>query len=332
MIFFFLVVIAAFVLDLMFGDPRWLPHPIRFIGGGLSKLEQLFRGLVKQQLVSGLITVIVALLSVSVIICFILFVFNKIHMSLFYISATILLYTTFAAKDLLAHSLDIYNTLSPVVNIDKARTKLSLIVGRDTESLDLKQICKASVESVAENLVDGVTAPMFWAVFLSFLGGNDPIFAITFSVCGAMLYKTVNTMDSMFGYKDERYLLFGRCAAKLDDYANFLPARTTGLILLLSSLVHRKNTKNAIRVFFRDRKKHSSPNAGHPEAAVAGALGITLGGSSTYKGKVCEKPTLGDDLCPIEPRHILDVNKLMISTSIIYLSLLLFIRAIFTTF
>ena len=330
MVFFFLVVIAAFLLDLLLGDPRWLPHPIRFIGFGLTKLESGTRKTIKKPLVSGSIMVIMALFSVSIIICLLLVVALQIHTALFYLLSTILLYTTFATKDLLIHSLNIYNELTPILNIDQARMKLSWIVGRETANLDCQQICRASVESVAENLVDGVTAPMFWAILLSFLAGNDPVWAIILAVLGAMLYKTVNTMDSMFGYKDEKYIYFGRCAARLDDVANFIPARTTGLILLVSSLIHNKNTKNAIKVFFRDRQKHSSPNAGHPEAAVSGALGIRLGGSSTYKGKVIIKPILGDELCEIEPRHILDVNKLMLTTSVVYFAILLLIRSSFT--
>ncbi len=331
MVFFFLVIIAAFLLDLLLGDPRWLPHPIRFIGIGLIKLEIGARKTIKNPLVSGALSVIMALFSTSIIIYLLLSVALQTHTALFYFLSTILLYTSFATKDLLIHSLNIYNELTPILNIEEARTKLSWIVGRDTNNLDSKQICRASVESVAENLVDGVTAPMFWAIILSMFAGNDHILAIILAVLGAMLYKTVNTMDSMFGYKDEKYLYFGRCAARLDDVANFIPARTTGLILLVSSLMHNKNTKNATKVFFRDRGKHSSPNAGHPEAAVAGALGIVLGGSSTYKGEEVIKPTLGDELCEIEPRHILDVNRLMLTTSFLYLSILLLIRASFTT-
>lgn len=331
MLYFFLVVIIAFLLDLMLGDPRWLPHPIRFIGFGLTQLEIVARKIIRKPLVGGGITVVVALISISLIIYLLLSAAFQLHTALFYILSTILLYTTFAARDLLTHSLNIYNELIPVLNIDQARIKLSWIVGRDTTNLNQKQICRASVESVAENLVDGVTAPMFWAVMLSVFAGNDVALAIMLTVLGAMLYKTVNTMDSMFGYKDDKYLLFGRCAAKLDDVANFIPARTTGLVLLVSSFLHNKNTRNGAKVFFRDRKKHSSPNAAHPEAAVAGALGITLGGASTYKGELINKPILGDELCEIQPHHILDVNKLMLTTSIIYLSLLLLIRASLTT-
>lgn len=331
MLDFFLIVIGAFILDLILGDPRWLPHPIRLIGFGLTKLEAMTRKLIKSPLAGGATTVVLALLSIILILYLLLSVAFQLHIALFYILSTILLYTTFASKDLLTHSLNIYNELVPILHIEQARIKLSWIVGRDTTLLDQKQICKASVESVAENLVDGVTAPMFWAIALSLFAGNDGVLATRLAVVGAMLYKTINTMDSMFGYKDETYLFFGKCAAKLDDIVNFIPARSTGLVILMSSFLHKKNTRNAVKVFFRDRKKHSSPNAGHPEAAVAGALGITLGGSSTYKGEIINKPILGDQLCEITPRHILDVNKLMLTTSILYLSFLLLIRASLTT-
>lgn len=332
MVVFYLFIILAFLLDLILGDPRWLPHPIRFIGFGLTKLEIVTRKTIRNLKVSGATTVIVALISISLIIYLLLSAVFQLHMYLFYIFSTILLYTTFAARDLLTHSLNIYNELTPVINIDQARIKLGWIVGRDTTNLDQQQICRACVESVAENLVDGVTAPMFWAVMLSVFAGNNCVLAMMLTVLGAMLYKTVNTMDSMFGYKNDKYFLFGRCAAKLDDVANFIPARTTGLVLLVSSFLHNKNTKNGVKVFFRDRQKHCSPNAGHPEATVAGALGITLGGASTYKGEVITKPILGDKLCEIQPHHILDVNKLMLTTSIIYLALLLLMRASLTLF
>jgi adenosylcobinamide-phosphate synthase len=180
-----------------------------------------------------------------------------------------------------------------------------MIVGRDTAALDEAGVARATVESVAESMVDGVTAPLFFAV----LGG--PV--------GAMLYKAINTMDSMFGYKNERYRAFGWAAARLDDLANFLPARLTSLMIPAAAFLLRLDAKGALFILLRDRRKHASPNSGHTEAAVAGALGVQLGGPSPYFGRMVEKPTLGEAVRSIEPQDILRANRLMLLSSAITL-------------
>ncbi|MCW5207425.1 cobalamin biosynthesis protein CobD, partial [Desulfobulbus sp. US2] len=233
------------------------------------------------------------------------------------LGAILILYTTVAARDLIRHSGQVLNALT--IDLETARKKVRMIVGRDTEQLDEAGIVRACVESVAENMSDGIVAPLFWAVigaaFGQYLSGSPVIWGTT----AAMLYKAVNTMDSMFGYKNERYLQFGSCAAQLDDVVNFLPARISGLFLVLAALtcrpVCRSDMKNSFRVLMRDRQQHSSPNSGWPEAAMAGALGIQLGGESSYFGKPAEKPTIGDSFITPQAHHISQANTLVLTAS-----------------
>ncbi|MEN8142806.1 MAG: adenosylcobinamide-phosphate synthase CbiB, partial [Thermodesulfobacteriota bacterium] len=225
--------------------------------------------------------------------------------------SVLILYTCFAARDLIAHSSDVHGALQKE-NLGEARLRVGMLVGRDTAELDEAGIVKAAVESVAENTVDGITAPLFWAV----IGG--PV--------GALLYKAVNTMDSTFGYKNERYLYFGWSAARLDDLVNWLPARLTGMVMVVAAMFCRLSPLNAWRIFRRDRHKHTSPNAGQSEAAMAGALGIQLGGTSSYFGKPVAKPTIGDDLYQPEVSHIDKANLLLVVTTALCTALLLGLR------
>jgi adenosylcobinamide-phosphate synthase len=216
----------------------------------------------------------------------------------------LLLYTTIAPRDLVRHSTEVYTPLA-AGDLPEARRRVGMIVGRDTAALDEAGVARATVESVAESMVDGVTAPLFFAV----LGGP----------MGAMLYKAINTMDSMFGYKNERYRAFGWAAARLDDLANFLPARLTSLMIPAAAFLLRFDAKGSFSILLRDRRKHASPNSGHTEAAVAGALGVQLGGPSPYFGRMVEKPTLGEAVRSIEPQDILRANRLMLLSSAITL-------------
>jgi len=228
--------------------------------------------------------------------------------------AVYLLYTTIAARDLCRHSRAVHDAL---INGDlpKARRRVGMIVGRETAGLNEEEVARAAVESVAESMVDGVCAPLFYA----FIGGP----------AAAMLYRAVNTADSIFGYKNERYEQFGWAAARLDDLANFIPARLTGLLVPVAALLLRLDARSAWRILRRDRKNHASPNSGHGEAAVAGALGIRLGGSSTYFGRVVEKPTIGEARQTIVAAHILAANRLMLLTMWLTLLLLSFFPARF---
>jgi adenosylcobinamide-phosphate synthase len=216
----------------------------------------------------------------------------------------LLLYTTIAPRDLVRHSTEVYTPLA-AGDLPEARRRVGMIVGRDTAALDEAGVARATVESVAESMVDGVTAPLFFAV----LGGP----------MGAMLYKAINTMDSMFGYKNERYRAFGWAAARLDDLANFIPARISSLMIPAAAFLLRLDAKGALFILLRDRRKHASPNSGHTEAAVAGALGVQLGGPSPYFGRMVEKPTLGEAVRSIEPQDILRANRLMLLSSAITL-------------
>ena len=213
--------------------------------------------------------------------------------------------------------------------MEAGRQAVAMIVGRDTAALDRAGVIRATVETVAENMVDGVTAPLFFAVMGAIaapLIGVSPIAAAALAALG---YKAVNTMDSMFGYKNERYLTFGWAAARLDDVCNFIPARLSGLLLAAASSLLGLDWKNAFRIFFRDRLCHASPNSGHSEAAVAGALGVQLGGVSIYFGSPVAKPTMGEKTRELADTDILLTNRLMLAGSALVVLFLLFCRRIF---
>ena len=288
-------ILVAILLDQLLGDPRWLPHPIRIIGSACAGLEKMTRTLFPP-FAAGICTVILILGLTGLTAWGLIEGAGLIHPWLADLTSIILLYTTIAARDLAGHSRQVYASLA-TGNLTEARKRVGMIVGRDTDDLDGEGITRAAVESVAESMVDGVTAPLFFAV----LGG--PV--------AALLYKAVNTMDSMFGYKNKQYLKFGWGAARLDDLANFIPARISSLMIPAAAFLLRLDQKTSLFILMRDRLKHASPNSGHTEAAVAGALGVQLGGPNRYFGKILEKPTIGDATRPIESRDILRANRLM---------------------
>lgn len=321
----YLVIFSAFILDLIFGDPRWIPHPICLIGSLALKVEKVSRKMFDTPSAAGFICIIIVLSLVLSVLFFVLLISIKLSHWVFIAVSIVLLYTSIATKDLLKHSDNIHAAMVPSFDLERAREKLSWIVGRDTRRLNKVEIIRAAVESVAENLVDGITAPLFWAIFAS-LFSQDLHQAVGLAVGGAFFYKTVNTMDSMFGYKSERYLKFGFYAAKLDDLVNLLPARLTGLLIIPVSALIGLNWKGCAKIFFRDRKKHTSPNAGHPEAAFAGALDIQLGGPSTYDGTVISKPWLGSSDRELVPDDIKQANTLALMSASFTLFILLIIR------
>jgi len=296
-------ILLAILLDQLLGDPRWLPHPVRIIGAVCKSCERLTRA-VLPPFAAGICTVALVLVLTGATIWGVLAGANLIHPWLGSLVSILLLYTTIAARDLVRHSTEVYLALKEG-DLAEARNRVGMIVGRDTAALDEAGVARAAVESVAESMVDGVTAPLFFAV----LGG--PV--------GAMLYKAINTMDSMFGYKNERYRAFGWAAARLDDLANFIPARFTSLTIPAAAFLLRFDAKGSLAILLRDRFNHASPNSGHTEAAVAGALGVQLGGPSPYFGKMVEKPTLGEAARSIEPQDILRANRLMLLSSAITL-------------
>ncbi len=322
---FSLQFLISILLDIVFGDPRWYPHPVRGIGLLCTVCEKRYRALCANVFLAGFATVATVVTVTAGIVYGVLYTANIIHPALEGLIAIFLLYTTIATKDLLVHSNKVYMALENE-SLTRAREEVGKIVGRDTTNLTDEEVSKACVETVAENMVDGITAPLFFAVLASCAASLLPLSAIACAAVGGFLYKAVNTMDSMIAYKNETYLVFGRVAAKLDDAVNFLPARCSGLCLIAAAWVVKMDYRKAATVFFRDRLNHSSPNAAHSEAAVAGALKVRLGGPSTYFGKVVDKPYIGDFHKPINPEDILLTNRLVIVGSAIFVLVILGIR------
>lgn len=316
----------AVILDLLFGDPVWLPHPVCAIGWYNRKLETLTRNSFINPFRAGWVAMILSLDGVVMVVTGILCVSHYISNSAGIGVAVYLLYSSLACRSLIQHSRKVYDKLAKEKNIEKARLELAKIVGRDTQHLDANQIIKATVETVAENLVDGVTAPAFWAIVFSLLPSWFGLTSFSMAAVGAYLYKAVNTLDSMFGYKNERYIDFGKTSAKLDDLMNFIPARITGILIVPSAMILGLDWRNAWRIFRRDRLAHASPNSAHSEASFAGALGIQLGGPSSYFGKLLEKPTLGDPLHHPTAADISTSNTLLITSTLCCITFFLLLR------
>ncbi|MCI5927992.1 MAG: adenosylcobinamide-phosphate synthase CbiB [Pseudoflavonifractor capillosus] len=302
--------LLGFLLDLLLGDPRWLPHPIRAIGALIAGLEKVLRKIFPKnrsgQLAGGVALVILVLVLSGGFTLLVLWLCGKVGLWLRFLAETILCFQLLATRSLKGESMKVYKALK-AGDLEGARYAVSMIVGRDTQCLDEAGVARAAVETVAENASDGVIAPL---IFLAI--GGAPL---------GMVYKAVNTMDSMVGYKNDQYLWFGRCAARLDDVVNFIPARLAGLLMCLGAGFSGFDAPNALRIFRRDRKNHKSPNSAHTEAAAAGALHIQLGGSNYYFGKLVEKPTIGDADHPVEPLDIVRVNRLMYATAFLALVL-----------
>ena len=299
-----LSIYTGYALDLIIGDPYSFPHPVRFIGKLISFVERQIikitssdKGLKIAGFFLWFITVAVTFGITYLVVN--LFKFNKIA---YFIVNSILIYTTLATKCLKDESTKIYKVLK-TGDLEKSRVQLSYIVGRDTENLDKEAILKAVIETVAENMSDGVIAPFFYAGL-----GGAPL---------AFLYKAVNTMDSMFGYKNEKYIEFGYFPAKLDDVFNYIPARLSGYLITIASFILGLDYKNSLKIYKRDKNNHSSPNSAHPEAAVAGALNIQLGGANYYFGKLVEKPTIGDCKEKVSIDKVNDVNNILYCSAIL---------------
>lgn len=304
-------IIAAFALDLLLGDPRWLPHPVKFIGRFAAALEAPLRRAVPNARAAGALAALLVLGAAGGATFALVSGAARLHPALGDLVSIVLLYTCFAGRDLARHAGRVHEALA-AGDLPRARHAVSMLVGRDTESLDEPEVVRAAVESVAENMVDGVTAPLLFAAIAG------PV--------GAMLYKAANTLDSTFGYKNERYLRFGWASARFDDWVNYLPARLTAPLAALAAAFLGLRPAGAWRTFRRDGRKHPSPNSGLAEAAVAGALGVQLGGVNSYFGVASERPRMGDPLRPLERAHILQTNRLMLATSALALALFAAIR------
>ncbi|BHH83146.1 adenosylcobinamide-phosphate synthase CbiB [Desulforhopalus sp. 52FAK] len=324
------LLIFSLVLDSIFGDPRWYPHPVCGIGWFISKCEVFFRRRISNLRLAGKLIVISVIGATIAIVFSLIYVAQLYSVHLETILAVVLIYMAFSTKDLLVHSTAVYSALLSDNPLENGRKEVGKIVGRDTSELNQEAITRACVETVAENMVDGATAPVFFAILSSFLAPVLPLSPIGCSALGIFAYKAINTMDSMIGYKNDQYIDLGRAAARLDDLVNFIPARISGVILIISAFVLRFNYRNSAVIYFRDRANHSSPNAAHPEAAVAGALGVRLGGPSIYFGTLVEKPYIGDNLTPINPEHIGQVNRLVVVAIFLFVCLALITRHLFS--
>jgi len=330
MFLFEIQLLLALGLDLIIGDPRWFPHPVRIIGFFCNLFEHLFRIVCSSASIAGFLTVC-AVVSVTVGgVLFFLAVLQQVSAVMAQVVAVFLLYTLFAVRDLIKHSIIVYKALGSedTSNLHPARDAVAMIVGRDTATLDRKGIIRATIETVAENMVDGITAPIFYAVFFTLLAPVTGISPIFLAVCGAIGYKAVNTMDSMIAYKNERYLYFGKWAAMLDDFVNFLPARLSGLLIIPAAVLCRCDAESAFAILKKDRLAHASPNAAHTEAAVAGALGIELGGNSRYFGKIVKKPIIGSAVKTVAANDILLTNRLVLIASFLFLVVIMAVRFI----
>ena len=308
---------AGFILDLMIGDPRWLYHPVCLIGNLIAFLEKILRKIFpktdKGELAAGTVEVILVCLLSGGIPFLILHILYGISVWAGFALETFWCYQLLATKSLKTESMKVYDRLKNGT-LDEARYAVSMIVGRDTSVLDTAGITRAAVETVAENTSDGVIAPfLFMAIF-------GPV--------GGTFYKAVNTMDSMIGYTNDKYILFGRTAAKLDDVLNFIPARISGCLLTLAAyLLPGADGKNAWRIFLRDRRKHASPNSAHGEAACAGALHLRLAGDAWYFGVLHKKQFIGDNDREIVPEDIWKASLLMFLAEGILMVVLLMILA-----
>lgn len=299
----------GFLLDLLFGDPHWLPHPIRLIGWLIANMEKCLRKSEeekekneKREILHGIRMVLIVLICTFLAVSLILFFAYQINIYSGIFVETIMTYQILATKCLKTESMKVYECLKNQ-DLAGARRAVSMIVGRDTEILSEQGVAKAAIETVAENTSDGVIAPMLYTA----LGG--PILGF--------LYKAVNTMDSMIGYKNDRYLYFGRPAAKLDDFVNYIPSRISAYLMIAASFTGGTcfSGKRAFLIYKRDNRKHASPNSAQTEAVCAGALGIRLAGDASYFGKIVKKPYIGDELRQVEYEDIRRANRLLYLTA-----------------
>lgn len=306
-----LSVLLGFLIDCVLGDPARLPHPVVLIGKLISLSEKALRKAFPKTdrgaLAAGIVmAILVPILSAGVSFL-ILFGLWKLSPWAYFAASSVMCWQCFAARCLAKEANKVVKALE-TDGLEAGRKQVSMLVGRDTEQLSETQVLKATVETVAENASDGVIAPM--------------LFMLLFGAVGGFFYKAVNTMDSMVGYKNDRYLYFGRAAAKLDDVMNFIPSRLSALAMIAAAPLCKLDGRNAFRVWKRDRRKHASPNSAQTESVAAGALHVELAGPASYFGKVVEKPTIGDPDRPIERGDVKKTCALMYAASVLLLAVL----------
>ena len=311
-------VLGGFVLDALFGDPAWLPHPVVYMGKAISKLEKFLRPRLPKtpqgELLGGAIVAFCLPVGTFLLTGLVCWGAARLHPLLGLAVQMFWCGQALAARGLVQESTNVYKELKKP-DLPGARKAVSRIVGRDTAELTAEGVTKAAVETVAENASDGVIAPLLYMLI-----GGAPL---------ALTYKAINTMDSMLGYKNEKYLYFGRVSAKLDDVANYIPSRLAGLLWVAAAAFTHNDAKGAWKIWRRDRRNHASPNSAQTESACAGALGVQLAGPAYYFGEYYAKPTIGDALRPIEPEDILRANQMMYVASSFALAWGCALRALF---
>ena len=310
-------VLCGFFMDLCLGDPDWMPHPVIYMGKAISALEKFLRrkfpDTQKGLLMAGAALAAILPLGSFLIAAAAIYLAGLVHPVLAFLLETMWCWQALAVKGLYTESMRVKKKLEEQ-DLPGARSAVARIVGRDTQNLDAAGVAKAAIETVAENFSDGVAAPLFYLVI-----GGAPL---------GLCYKAINTMDSMVGYKNEKYLHFGRAAAKLDDGANYLPSRIAALLWIAAAALTGNDAAGAWRIWKRDRRNHASPNSAQTESACAGALGVQLAGPATYFGKYYDKPTIGDAARPIEPEDILRANRMMRVASVLGLAAAVVVRGV----
>lgn len=304
-------IVLGVVLDFLLGDPYSFPHPVKLMGKIILFEEKFARRFFNNSLKAVGFFIVIINLGLGFFIPFYILKILRPFSAIYYIVNIYIIYTGLAAKSLDFEGRKVKEALE--ISIENGRDRLSYIVGRDTKNLDREEIIKATVETISENTSDGIIGPLFFTVILG--------------APGAMMYKFVNTMDSMLGYMDDKYIDIGYFPAKLDDLLNLIPARLTAMLMIISSF-GSFDIKNGFKILKRDRLNHKSPNSGYPESAVAGLLGIKLGGSNYYHGVLVEKPTMGDGVRNISLRDIEDSIKIMYRSEILFLLLYVFLYTI----
>lgn len=304
-----LAVLCGFLLDLLLADPVWMPHPVVLMGRGITALEKILRRRLpadpQGELWGGRILAFCLPAGSLLLSAGICRAAEALHPALGFCVQTLWCWQALAVRGLASESERVCRCLA-AGDLPAARRAVARIVGRDTQALTEQGVTRAAVETVAENFSDGVAAPLFYLLL-----GGAPL---------GLCYKAVNTMDSMVGYKNDRYLYFGRAAARLDDAANYLPARMAALFLMAGAAVTGQDAAGAWRIWRRDRRRHASPNSAQTESVCAGALGIQLAGPAYYFGKLYDKPTIGDDLRPVEAQDILRANRMLYAASVMALA------------
>lgn len=310
-------ILCGFLLDLLLADPEWMPHPVVFMGKAISALEPRLRRLFPDtpagQFKAGVVLAALLPLGTLVLTGAVCLGTAALHPVLGFAVQTFWCWQALAVRGLAKESRNVYQKLTEGT-LPQARQAVSRIVGRDTQALTAEGVTKAAVETVAENFSDGVMAPLLYMLI-----GGAPL---------ALCYKAINTMDSMVGYKNDRYLYFGRAAAHLDDVAGYLPARLGALFWIAAAALTSHDAREAWRIWRRDRRCHASPNSAQTESACAGALGVQLAGPAYYFGKRYEKPTIGDPTRPIEAKDILRANRMLYAASALALAVGLVLRGL----